>query len=206
MSRKKNTTSLNISKNKNWNSSWYIYKEEYHSLLQGDIILYSYIRSQLNNLETSNIVGVRVYRINDYLILDLMLNSLSLLNKKLLSNFLTSLNLFYNKNIFLALNKLSFLDLFKNGFYIALKIAKFIEKRIKFRSKLVKLLLKKVKDNCKGIYVQCTGRINNVDMARNDKLYLGSLPLQSINLSISYGLVVANTTKGLQSIKVWICK
>ena len=94
----------------------------------------------------------------------------------------------------------------KNGFYIALKIAKFIEKRIKFRSKLVKLLLKKVKDNCKGIYVQCTGRINNVDMARNDKLYLGSLPLQSINLSISYGLVVANTTKGLQSIKVWICK
>lgn len=206
MSRKKNTTSLNICKNKNWNSSWYIYKEEYHNLLQGDLLIYSYIRSQLTNLETSNIVGVRIYRINDYLILDLMLSTLSLLNKKLLSNFLNSLNLFFNKNIFLALHKLSFLDLFKNGFYIALKIARFIEKRIKFRSKLVKLLLKKVKDNCKGIYVQCTGRINNVDMARNDKLYLGSLPLQSTNLSISYGLVVANTTKGLQSIKVWICK
>ena len=43
-------------------------------------------------------------------------------------------------------------------------------------------------------------------MAKVDKLYLGSVPLQSFNLSISYGLVIANTFKGLQSIKVWICK
>ena len=67
-------------------------------------------------------------------------------------------------------------------------------------------MIKKIKDSSRGIYVQCTGRINNVDMARKDKLYLGSIPLQSIDASINYGFVIANTTKGLQSIKVWIHK
>ena len=43
-------------------------------------------------------------------------------------------------------------------------------------------------------------------MAKVDKLYLGSIPLQSLDLSISYGLVIANTFKGLQSVKVWISK
>ena len=43
-------------------------------------------------------------------------------------------------------------------------------------------------------------------MARVDKLYMGSIPLQSVKASISHGFVVANTIKGLQSIKVWICQ
>ena len=210
MSRKKNTLSLNISKNKNWNNSWSSYlQEEYHFLLQEDIILQSYFRSQVKDLEKINIVNLRFYRINKLLLVDIGISAIKFLNKKILlklTSFLTYLAKFFEKDVCLSIYKPTFLELLNNGFNIALKIAKFIEKRIKFMSKLVKLLLKKVKDSCKGIYVQCTGRINNVDMARNDKLYLGSLPLQSINLSISYGLVVANTTKGLQSIKVWICK
>ena len=43
-------------------------------------------------------------------------------------------------------------------------------------------------------------------MARNDSMYLGSVPFQSFNLSIDYSLAIANTVKGLQSIKVWVYK
>ena len=131
------------------------------------------------------------------------------MNKKVLlklSLFLGYLAKFFERDICLAIYKPTFLDLLKNGFNIALKLARLVERRIKFRSKLIKRLLKKIKKNSTGVYVQCKGRINNVDMARVDKLYLGSLPLQSLNLSISYGLTIANTFKGLQSIKVWICK
>jgi len=193
MSRKKNTLFLNIGKNKNWNNSWSSYvQEEYRILFQEDIILQSYFRSQLKNLEKINIVNLRLYRINKLFLIDIGIS-----NTK---------SLFFQKDICLVIYKPAFLDLLNNGFNIALKISKLIEKRIKFRSKLIKTLLKKIKKNSKGVYVQCKGRINNVDMAKVDKLYLGSLPLQSLNLSISYGLVIANTLKGLQSIKVWICK
>lgn len=210
MSRKKNTLSLNISKNKNWNNSWSSYlQEEYHFLLQEDIILQSYFRSQVKDLEKINIVNLRFYRINKLLLVDIGISAIKFLNKKILlklTSFLTYLAKFFEKDVCLSIYKPTFLELLNNGFNIALKIAKLIERRIKFRSKLIKTLLRKIKKNSKGIYVQCKGRINNVDMAKVDTLYLGSIPLQSLNLSISYGLIVANTFKGLQSIKVWICK
>jgi hypothetical protein len=210
MSRKKNTLSLNISKNKNWNNSWSSYvQEEYRILFQEDIVLQSYFRSQLKNLEKINIINLRFYRINKLLLIDIGISSVKFLTKKILlilTSFLSYLTIFFEKDICLSIYKPPFLDLLNNGFNIALKIARLIERRIKFRSKFIKILLKKIKRNSKGVYVQCKGRINNVDMAKVDKLYLGSLPLQSLNLSISYGLVIANTFKGLQSIKVWICK
>jgi len=207
MSRKKNTSCINIGKNKNWNSSWCVYNQkEYRLLFQEDITLYSYLRSQFTNIEPISIVNLRFYRVENFLIIDLMLTSINLSCKQILIEFLNSLSKFYNKPIYLAINKLSSSSIQRNGFNIALKIAQFLEKRVKFRSKIIKALIKKAKENCKGVYVECTGRINNVDMARVDKLYLGSIPLQSIKASISHGFVVANTVKGLQSIKVWICQ
>lgn len=207
MSRKKNTACINIGKNKNWNSSWCVYNQkEYRFLFQEDITLYSYLRSQFANIEPVNILNFRFYRIDNFLIIDLMLTHISLSSKQILVEFLNSLSKFYNKSIYLAINKLSLSNIQKNGFNIALKIAQFLEKRIKFRSKIIKTLIKKAKEHCRGVYAECTGRINNVDMARVDKLYLGSIPLQSIKASISHGFVVANTIKGLQSIKVWICQ
>jgi ribosomal protein S3 len=210
MSRKKNTLCLNISKNKNWNNSWSSYlQQEYHVLFQEDIVLQSYFRSQLKDLDKINVIDLRFYRINKLLLIDIGVSSIKFLNKKILlilTSFLGYLSKFLEKDVCLAIYKPSFLELLSNGFNIALKIAKLIEKRIKFRSKLIKTLLKKIRNKSKGIYVQCKGRINNVDMAKVDKLYLGSIPLQSLDLSISYGLVIANTFKGLQSVKVWISK
>jgi ribosomal protein S3 len=210
MSRKKNTLSQNIGKNKNWSNSWSSYiQKEYRILFQEDIILHSYFRSQFKNFEKINIVNLRFYRVNKLLFIDISISSIKSLKRKTLlklTSFLEYLVKFFEKDICVAICKPAFLDLLTSGFNIALKIARLIEKRIKFRSKFIKILLKKIKKNSTGIYAQCKGRINNVDMAKVDKLYLGSVPLQSFNLSISYGLVIANTFKGLQSIKVWICK
>jgi small subunit ribosomal protein S3 len=207
MSRKKNTSCLNISNNKNWNNSWCIYnQQEYHLLFQQDIIFHSYIRSLFSILNNNIIINIRLYRTNNLIIVDLTMNNITFVEKTSLVKLLNNLTLFFNKNVYLVIKKADALSTLKSSFNIAFKIACLIEKRIKFRSKIVKTLLKNVKKSCKGIYVQCTGRINNVDMAKSDKLYIGSVPLQSINANIDYSLVIANTVKGLQSIKVWICK
>ena len=207
MSRKKNTSFLNISNNKTWNSSWCIYnQEEFRNLLQEDLILYSYVRSQFKAFDLINIIILRLYRVSSFLIIDITITFINLVARESLTVFLNSLSKFFNKCVYLAVHKPSYINIINNAFNIALKIAKLIEKRVRFRSKLVKGLIKKVKENSKGVYVQCTGRINNVDMAKVDKLFLGSVPLQSIKALIDYGFVVANTNKGLQSIKVWIYK
>ena len=149
---------------------------------------------------------MRIYKINYSTIIDIGLTSVNFVVQQSLIKFLNLTTKFFNKPLYLVINKYSSTNIIKNGFNLALKIGQFIEKRVKFRSKIVKMLIKKVKEISRGVYVECSGRINNVDMARVDKLYLGSIPLQSTKMSISYGLVVANTAKGLQSIKVWICQ
>lgn len=57
---------------------------------------------------------------------------------------------------------------------------------------------------CNGIKVSCKGRMNGADMASGDFLTVGSIPFQTLEAKINYGLSVANTPKGLMSIKVWV--
>ena len=210
MSRKKSTLSLNINNNKNWNSSWSSYiQQEYRIIFQENIMLQVYLQFQLKDLKKINIIGLRFYKINRLFLIDISISGIKFVTKKVLLSlafFFKQLVKFFETDVCIAIYRPFLLDFLNNGFNIALKIAKLIERRIKFRSKLVKTLLIKIKKNSNGIYVQCKGRINNADMAKVDKLYIGSLPLKSFDLSISYGLVIANTSKGLQSIKVWVCK
>lgn len=205
MISKKNVVTLNILRNKSWISSWYIRKKEYPFLIQKDLVLISYVRSLLFDVNIYNsFTGLKLCRFNEILLIDIYLFYTVFSVKKFLTIFVTNTNIFFKENINLTLNKLSVSKICTNGFYVASRIAVLIEKRIKFRSKIIKSLLRKVKKNCLGIYSQCVGRINNANIARDDKLYVGSISLQTINFSISYGLVAANTVKGLQSIKVWI--
>ena len=107
MSRKKNTLCLNISKNKNWNNSWSSYlQQEYHVLFQEDIVLQSYFRSQLKDLEKINVINLRFYRINKLLLIDIGVSSIKFLNKKILlilTSFLGYLSKFFEKDVCLAI-------------------------------------------------------------------------------------------------------
>lgn len=199
--KRKNIDNFN---NKNWTSSWYAYNKEYSILLQEDIIIYIYIRSLLFNNKLQSFIGFRLYKLNRLFIIDIYSLFSCLFIGRGLIVFMNKVSAFFNRSIFLTINRLFFLDLSISGFFIAYKISKFIEKGIRFRSKVIKILLKQVKRNCKGVYALCKGRISNTDIASNDKLYIGSNPLQSINLFVSYGKVIANTIKGLQCIKVWV--
>jgi small subunit ribosomal protein S3 len=86
--------------------------------------------------------------------------------------------------------------------FTALKIASLIEKRIKFQSTAVEKCIKIIKSS--GVRVVCKGRLNFIDRAKKDLISFGPVPLQTIDANIDYGLIIANTKKGLQSIKVWI--
>lgn len=204
MGRKKSIVNVNIEKRNTWVSLWYSYKKDFSMLLQQDLLLNSYFRSLLSNDQFCNLVGLRVFRFNNFLVFDVLIFYTILFSRKHFDFFVEKISIFLRQSFFLTVFKISSLDVIKSGFYLAFRIAKLIEKRVKFRSKTIKFLMKKVKENCKGIYIQCKGRLNNVDIARSDKLYLGSISMQTIDFLISFGHVIANTIKGLQSIKVWI--
>lgn len=215
MGQKTNLNSLHLLKNKNFNSSCYVDYNFYSFIFEEDFYIYMYLRAfstlKYNALRQKHIYEIEfvkpcIYRANKTKILHLELIYLKNKNfKKVHTRYLIQelyrrvLKLFNEKHrIFLLSYKIGK----HTAKFHALRIATLLEKRIKFRSRIIKMLIKKAK--FKGIRVNCKGRLNFVDRARNDQLSIGPVPSQAIKADIDYSFIVANTKKGLQSIKVWI--
>lgn len=214
MGQLSNTIGLHLVQTKTSNSFWYADYCLYSLILREDIIIYSYLRAQLNTkynllkrqfFYKIEITQFCIYRARKVIILSLHLIYLKKKSfKKDISFFIVNLLTKLPQIVYPA--KSFFLLSYKigkpNAKFFALRIGLLLEKRVKFRSKTVNELLKK--SPFLGIRVRCKGRLNFVDRARRDQIVLGSVPLQSFQAIIDYGCAIANTKKGLQSIKVWV--
>jgi small subunit ribosomal protein S3 len=213
MGQKAIINSLHLLQNKNWNSLCYVDYNHYKALFTKDLACFLYLRAQsklnFNVLKRKHIYQIEIrksliYHTKNGIILNLHLVYLKNLKKQLIHRFIKSL-LSDMKKIFNYKNNellLSYKVGKNTALFTALKIASLIEKRIKFQSNTVDKCIKMIKS--KGVRVVCKGRLNFVDRAKKDFISFGPVPLQTINANIDYGLIIANTKKGLQSIKVWI--
>jgi small subunit ribosomal protein S3 len=90
---------------------------------------------------------------------------------------------------------------------IAQAVAEQLERRMPFR-RVIKQTIEKVIQNpeAKGIKIFVSGRLNGSEMAREEWLKKGSLPLQTIRANIDYAQVNAHTIYGVIGVKVWVNK
>jgi ribosomal protein S3 len=209
-----NTTGLHLMQNKHSNSFWYSDYYLYRFICREDFLIYLYLRScssiKYNMLKRQHLYKIEIlqfciYRAKNLIILNLhLICSKKKFNKELNS---FALNLLSNlRNILLTTKNFFFLSYKKkrkNAKFVAVLIGLLIEKRIRFRSNVIRSLLNNL--SFFGVRVKCKGRLNLVDRARKDQIVVGSVPLQTLKAYIDYGFVVVNTKKGLQSLKVWIC-
>ena len=209
MGQKANINSLHIGRNKDWNYAWYTNNKEYSKILIQDLIMLNYLKSCYVISSNSQVVKIRLCRISKNIIINLQLtndlrsNSLVLL-KALVFNLE---NIFTNfDRIFIVSKTLSSNELKTEPIFLSKKIAVLMENRIKFKSYLIKNLVNRTAEVCNGIKVLYKGRLNGADIAGYDSLTIGSIPFQTLKARINYGFSVANTVKGLESIKVWIYK
>ncbi|HUX36129.1 MAG TPA: 30S ribosomal protein S3 [Candidatus Paceibacterota bacterium] len=91
--------------------------------------------------------------------------------------------------------------------YIAQQIAWDLEKRMPFR-RVMKKYIEQVAQNkeAKGVKILLAGRLNGAEIARDEAMKKGALPLQNLRADIDYGTATAYTTFGTIGIKVWIYK
>jgi len=93
-----------------------------------------------------------------------------------------------------------------NSQIIAEAIAEQLEKRAPFRRTMRKYA-ETVNDNgAKGVKIQCAGRLGGAEIARTEKINLGSVPLHTLRADIDYGAATAILSKGTIGVKVWIFK
>lgn len=79
-----------------------------------------------------------------------------------------------------------------------------LERRVPFR-RVLRLAIQRAKQaHVKGIKIQISGRLNGAEIARNEWVRKGQVPLQTLRAKMDYSCQAAQTIYGVLGIKVWI--
>lgn len=81
-----------------------------------------------------------------------------------------------------------------------------LEKRVPFRRAVKQALDRVNKAGALGSKITVSGRLNGAEIARDESLSFGSIPLQNLRADIDYSLGEAHTIYGKIGIKVWVYK
>ncbi len=91
-----------------------------------------------------------------------------------------------------------------NAQLVAEGIAQQLEKRTSFRRAMKQAIGRAMKLGARGIKTQVSGRLGGAEIARTEQYHEGTIPLQTLRADIDYGFAEANTTYGRIGVKVWL--
>jgi small subunit ribosomal protein S3 len=87
---------------------------------------------------------------------------------------------------------------------IGASIAEQLKKRASFRRVMKQKCEAAMNAGAKGVKIIASGRLGGSEMARVETQMLGSIPLQTLQANVDYGVTTAVTTYGTIGIKVWV--
>lgn len=85
-------------------------------------------------------------------------------------------------------------------------IAQQLKRRAAFRRAMKRAMQNAMRFGAKGIKIQCSGRLNGIEIARREWYLEGSMSLHSLSQDIDWGHSVAHTQYGAIGITVWVSK
>jgi len=91
-----------------------------------------------------------------------------------------------------------------NAQLVAVNISDQLIRRLPFKRVLNATAERVMSSGARGVKIVLTGRIGGSEIARREKIHLGTVPVSTIREDISYAQVPALTKKGYIGIKVWI--
>ena len=87
---------------------------------------------------------------------------------------------------------------------VAEEVAQQLQRRSSFRQTLRRTAEMTMGAGATGAKIAIAGRLGGSELARREKIILGSIPLHTIRAKIDYGFAEARTKYGLIGVKVWI--
>ncbi len=91
-----------------------------------------------------------------------------------------------------------------NANLIGQNIAEQLKKRAAFRRAMKQSCENAMAAGAKGVKIMCSGRLGGAELARSETQILGSIPLQTLQANVDYGLSLAVCPYGIIGIKVWV--
>jgi small subunit ribosomal protein S3 len=89
---------------------------------------------------------------------------------------------------------------------VAQSIAEQIEKRASFKKVMKKAASTVLRAGAKGVKIRMAGRLGGAEIARDEIVRVGSVPLHTIRSDVDFAQAIAQTTYGIIGVQVWICR
>ena len=202
MGQKVNPHGLRVGVIKDWDSRWFVKKDQIGDTIVSDYKLRNYLKETLFAAGISKIeierdatrVRVNIHCAKPGLVIGkggAEIEKLRLTCEKMLGK-TTLVNIVEIKNP----------DV--DAQLVAENIAQQLEKRISFRRAMKQCIGRAMKLGARGIKTQVSGRLGGAEIARSEQYREGTIPLQTLRADIDYGFAEANTTYGRIGVKVWI--
>ena len=202
MGQKVNPHGLRVGVIKDWDSRWFVKKNQIGDTIVSDYNLRKYLKKTLFAAGIAKIeierdatrVRVNIHCAKPGLVIGkggAEIEKLRLTCEKMLGK-TTLVNIVEIKNP----------DV--NAQLVAENIAQQLEKRISFRRAMKQCIGRAMKLGARGIKTQVSGRLGGAEIARVEQYHEGTIPLQTLRADIDYGFAEANTTYGRIGVKVWI--
>ncbi len=200
-----------IGETKDWESKGF-YEKNFAKLLREDYEIRTLLREVLREMSVERIeiersmdeVGVLIYSARPGLIIGRGGEGVKILKEKLEKK-LKSVPGGEEKRVRLEIKEVK--DPWLSAPLAAQDIARQLEKRLPYR-KVVKQALHKIAmhKEVKGVRIQVGGRLNGIEIARNEYFQEGQLKRATIRGNIDYGFEMARCPFGAIGVKVYIYK
>jgi small subunit ribosomal protein S3 len=198
---------------RDWKSRWFSTNKDYRTALKTDLIIREFLVKELRTFYLADvqiernrkILRVVIRSSRPGMIIGRSADGVVKLSQKIVA-------LLKKKNIDLGDQELK-IDIEEvknpesNASIVGMMVAEGLEKRLPFR-RVLKQTLEKVLANkeVKGAKIKLSGRLGGAEMARQEDLKKGQIPLQTLRADIDYAKEKAHMTYGDIGIKVWIYK
>lgn len=190
-----------------WKSRWFSSPKEYAKYLEQDLRLRKWIGQRLKE---ARIERTEIERSRGNMVLNISSAKpgviigrggagLEELKKGIKSNFPG-----IKENIEIRIQEIP--NPYLSAQFLVDQIISEIERRIPYRRTMKQAIEQAIKAQAKGIKVQVSGRLNGAEIARQETLSSGKVPLHTIRANIDYSRGTAFTTYGTIGVCVWIYK
>lgn len=207
MGQKVNPISFRLQVHKNWDSRWFAGKKDFATWLAEDIKIRDLIEKRFNSRPTisrieiersANLITVTIHTAKAGVVIGRGGAGVTELKAAMekIASLPIRINIEEVKRPELAAK------------LVAENIARQLERRINFRRATKMAALNTMNAGAKGIRIQVSGRLNNAEMARKEKVSEGSVPLHTLRADVDFHTARAQMPNGggIVGIKVWINK
>ncbi len=202
MGQKVNPIGFRVGITEPWRSRWYATKKDYPALLLEDQRIRRFVKKEYHTAAVPRIdiertrerVTVIIHTARPGLLIGRRGAQVDKLNQQLTE--------ICNKPVAIRTVEISKPEL--SAQLVAESVAEQLMRRASYRRALKKSAQLSMQAGALGVKIQISGRLGGAEIARREKVAMGSVPLSTLDSWVDYGFAIARTTHGVIGVKGWI--